>query len=251
MSSYVDTRSPARDFIAPGPPPARVGDRQRIWRTWRRRSGWAREAIASRCWSAFRRPAAAPTCTGKTASPSTPARRSLPRRFCSRNCGAFAVGALSDDVELRACDPFYRIRFHDGQTFTYSGDSEEMRAEVAKFDPGDVEGYSRFMHKSEEICRIGFEQLGHEPFDSLARHGQDRAATCCACKGYRSVYGLVSQIPEERTAAHHLQLSSAADRRQSVSSQRNLLPDRASRKALGRPLCDGRHGQVGRADWST
>ena len=99
---------------------------------------------------------------------------------------------LSDDVELRACDPFYRIRFSDGQTFTYSGDSEAMRAEVARFDPGDVEGYSRFMLKSEEICRIGFEQLGHEPFDSLLDMAKI-APHLLRLQGYRSVYGLVSQ----------------------------------------------------------
>ncbi len=105
-------------------------------------------------------------------------------RLCGRR--------MSDDVELRACNPFYRIRFHDGQTFTYSGDSDAMRAEVARFEPGDVEGYSRFMSKSEEICRIGFEQLGHEPFNSpldMARI----APELLRLQGYRSVYGLVSK----------------------------------------------------------
>jgi phytoene desaturase len=99
---------------------------------------------------------------------------------------------MADDVELRACDPFYRIRFHDGAEFTYSGDSEAMRAEVARFNPGDVEGYARFMDKSAEICRIGFEQLGHLPFDSpmdMARIAGD----LMRLQGYRSVHGLVSR----------------------------------------------------------
>ena len=38
---------------------------------------------------------------------------------------------LSDDVELRALDPFYRIRFDDGTHFDYSGDPERMRAQLA------------------------------------------------------------------------------------------------------------------------
>ena len=31
---------------------------------------------------------------------------------------------LADDVDLRPIDPFYLIRFDDGETFHYSGDSE-------------------------------------------------------------------------------------------------------------------------------
>jgi phytoene desaturase len=103
---------------------------------------------------------------------------------------------MADDVELRACDPFYRIRFHDGAEFTYNGDPEAMRAEVARFSPGDVEGYSRFMEKSAEICRIGFEQLGDVPFDSpmdMARIAGD----LMRLQGYRSVHGLVSRYVKD------------------------------------------------------
>ena len=105
---------------------------------------------------------------------------------------------LSDDVELRACDPFYRIRFHDGQTFTYSGDTQAMCAEVARFSPGDVDGYRRFMAKSAEICRIGFEQLGHEPFNTIYDMAKV-AGQLLRLEGYRSVYGLVSKyLKDER-----------------------------------------------------
>lgn len=73
---------------------------------------------------------------------------------------------LRDDVTLCALDPFYRIRFDTGETFAYSGDTDAMRAEVARFSPGDVDGYERFMRLSDTTCRIGFEQLGHVPFGS-------------------------------------------------------------------------------------
>ena len=79
-------------------------------------------------------------------------------RLCGRT--------LADDVELRPVSPFYRIRFHDGAAFDYTGDAEAMRAEVARFAPGDVAGYERFMAASEAIFRVGFEQLGHVPFSS-------------------------------------------------------------------------------------
>ncbi len=73
---------------------------------------------------------------------------------------------LADDVDLRPITPFYRIRFDDGAEFNYTGDPAAMRAEIARFCPGDVAGYERFMTASEAIFRVGFEQLGDVPFDS-------------------------------------------------------------------------------------
>src|SRR5512138_487953 len=55
---------------------------------------------------------------------------------------------LADDVELRPVAPFYRIQFHDGSVFDYTGDAAAMRAEVARFAPGDVAGYERLMAAS-------------------------------------------------------------------------------------------------------
>ncbi len=97
---------------------------------------------------------------------------------------------LRDDVELRAVDPFYRIRFDDGSHFDYSGDLEAMRAEVERFAPGDLQGFERFMAKSEAIYRIGFEKLGDKPFLSV---GSMLAILPDYFKleAYRTVYGLV------------------------------------------------------------
>ncbi|WP_026222716.1 phytoene desaturase [Methylocystis rosea] len=100
---------------------------------------------------------------------------------------------MADDIELRPMSPFYRIRFDDGACFNYSGDMDAMRAEVARFSPQDVDGFTRFMDKSREICRIGFEELGDVPFSSpldMARIAGD----LIRLQGYRSVYGLVSQF---------------------------------------------------------
>ena len=100
---------------------------------------------------------------------------------------------LADDVELRALAPFYRIRFDDGATFDYHGDAARMRAEVARLAPGDVAGFERFMRVSEAIYRVGFERLGHVPFDSvmdMARIAPDLVRL----GGYRSVYGLVAGL---------------------------------------------------------
>jgi len=73
---------------------------------------------------------------------------------------------LDDDVQLRPVSPFYRIRFDDGETFDACGDPETMRVQVARLSARDVTGYERFMAASEAIFRVGFERLGHVPFDS-------------------------------------------------------------------------------------
>ena len=105
---------------------------------------------------------------------------------------------MEDDVTLKAMEPFYRLRFHDGETFDASGDPDTMRAEVARLSPADVDGYERFMRLSERTCRIGFEQLGHVPFGSWTDMAKV-APELIRVGGYRSVYGLVSRfIKDER-----------------------------------------------------
>jgi phytoene desaturase len=79
----------------------------------------------------------------------------------------FAGRNFYDDVQLKALDPFYVIRFDDGTSFTCRPDVATMREEVARISPGDVAGYDAFMRESEAIYKIGFEQLGHVPFPSI------------------------------------------------------------------------------------
>ncbi len=111
---------------------------------------------------------------------------------------ALAGKKLSDDVDLRAVTPFYRIRFDDGALFDYSGDAEAMRREVARFSPGDVDGYERFLAASEAIFRVGFEKLAHVPFGSwtdMARIVPEMVKL----RSFRSVHGMVSSyVKDER-----------------------------------------------------
>ncbi len=100
---------------------------------------------------------------------------------------------LADDVALVPMRPFYRIRFHDGATLDVSDDEAAMLAQVARIAPDEVEGYRRFMAASAEICRVGFEQLGHVPFSApsdMLRIAPD----LLRLGGHRSVYGLVSRF---------------------------------------------------------
>lgn len=74
---------------------------------------------------------------------------------------------FEDDVELRMMSPFFRIRFDDGETFDYTGDPDQMRAQVARFSPSDVAGYERFLKKSERAYKMGYLDLGLKPFTGL------------------------------------------------------------------------------------
>ena len=103
---------------------------------------------------------------------------------------------LSDDIDLRPLSPFYRIRFHDGEIFECFGDRGRMLEQVARFSPGDVEGYLRFLRFAEENLSVGFERLGHKPFGSwrdMARIAPD----LLRLGSYRSLYSMVRRHIED------------------------------------------------------
>ncbi len=75
---------------------------------------------------------------------------------------------MADDVTLKPMEPFYRIRFDDGSWFDYSGDEATMRREVARFCPADLPGFDRFIAAADQACKLGFEDLGGMPFNSLS-----------------------------------------------------------------------------------
>jgi phytoene desaturase len=99
---------------------------------------------------------------------------------------------MADDVDLRPVSPFYRIGFADGEWFDYSGDPDRMRAEVARLAPADVEGYERFVARSEEIFSVGFTQLAHVPFSRWTDMARV-VPKMVRLESYRTVYGLVSR----------------------------------------------------------
>lgn len=87
--------------------------------------------------------------------------------FVLEELWALCCKRLEEHVPLKAMNPFYRIRFDDGTYFTCNDNAEDMRAEVARFNPGDVEGYERFMTDSKANYSVGFEKLGAKPFHRL------------------------------------------------------------------------------------
>jgi phytoene desaturase len=103
---------------------------------------------------------------------------------------------MSDSIDMRSVSPFYRVRFHDGQVFDYQGDAEVMREQIRKFNPADVEGYERFLAMSEQIFKVGFEQLSHVPF-GRALDMLKITPAMIRLQSYRTVYDLVARFVDD------------------------------------------------------
>ena len=111
--------------------------------------------------------------------------------FLLEELWALAGRQLADEIELRRIDPFYRIRFADGDHFDYSGDPERMRAEVMRMDPHAGPGYDAFIAEADRCYKLGFENLGSHAFDSMFDLLK-ALPSMIQMKGWRSLHGLVA-----------------------------------------------------------
>ncbi|HSJ25948.1 MAG TPA: phytoene desaturase [Longimicrobiales bacterium] len=103
-----------------------------------------------------------------------------------------------DYFELVPVDPFYRILFHDGSVFDYTGDEDRLLAQIEAFNPRDVDGYRRLVRHAKRIFEVGYEQLADRPFSRPA--DMLRVLPQMMRLGsHRSVYDVVSShIRDER-----------------------------------------------------
>ena len=154
---------------------------------------------------------------------------------------------MADHVDLRPMQPFYRIRFHDGDEIACSGDDAEMHRQVLRVSPSDLPGYERFLKKARAICAKGFEELGGMPFGSpldMLKIAPDLVRL----EGYRSVHGLVSRFvknPKLRTmlSFHPLLIGGNPFRAPAIYC---LIPDLERRWGVHYPM-----GGVGRLQNTT
>jgi phytoene desaturase len=70
-------------------------------------------------------------------------------------------------VDIVPILPFYRIYFHDGSFFDYDADPVNVRAQIARLAPEDLDGYERFHEAARAIFERGFLELGYTYFGSL------------------------------------------------------------------------------------
>ena len=61
------------------------------------------------------------------------ARLSSPHRTSSTS---FPVGRDEDYYEMQPADPFYRVKFDDGEMFDYVGDEERILSQIEQLSPG-------------------------------------------------------------------------------------------------------------------
>ncbi len=106
----------------------------------------------------------------------------------------FALGGrqTADYVKIVPCHPFYRIVFHDGRSFDYTGDEAEILSEIRRFNPADAEGYLEFAKHSRAIFERAFVDLADRPFT----HVWDMvkvAPDLVRLKAFRSVYQMVAR----------------------------------------------------------
>ena len=69
-----------------------------------------------------------------------------------------------DYVTFVPVDPFYRVNFHTGENFDYVGDEERLLAQIADFEPRDVDGYKKLAAHAKSIFDIGYTELADVPF---------------------------------------------------------------------------------------
>ncbi|MEM9725894.1 MAG: phytoene desaturase [Pseudomonadota bacterium] len=74
---------------------------------------------------------------------------------------------FEDDVDLRALDPFYKIRFDDGSHFTAGGDVDALLEEAARLSPQDRPGAERLLKGAETRYKVAFNGLGRRPMHAL------------------------------------------------------------------------------------
>jgi phytoene desaturase len=94
-----------------------------------------------------------------------------------------------DYVEFRDIYPWYRIQFADGTHFDYGGTIETFEAQIAKFEPDDVEGFRRYLAHSKKIFDVGFTKLGDQPFDKFTTMLKC-APALLRLQNYKTVYGM-------------------------------------------------------------
>ena len=98
---------------------------------------------------------------------------------------------IGEDVKLLPVSPFYRLSWPDGTRFDYSNDDRQLRGELARLSPEDVQGYRRFLAYSAGVYEAGYLKLGHVAF--LDFMSMVRAApSLIRHQAWRSVYSVVA-----------------------------------------------------------
>ena len=96
-----------------------------------------------------------------------------------------------DYIELSPLKIWYQFIFEDRSKFNYSGNENEMKAQIGELSQEDVIGYEKLVNFTKKIFDKGFTELADVPFDKPFVMMQQLPALL-KLKSYKSVYSLVS-----------------------------------------------------------
>jgi phytoene desaturase len=103
---------------------------------------------------------------------------------------------LGDYIELLPVEPFYRLRWADGDHMDYVGDEARMLAQIGARNPRDVDGYRRFVAYAKQAFETGYRDLSATPFLRFADMVKV-APSLIKLRADRSVYATVARFIED------------------------------------------------------
>ena len=96
-----------------------------------------------------------------------------------------------DYIKLSPLKVWYQFVFEDKSRFNYSGNENEMKAQIEELNKEDVKGYEKLVSFTKKIFDKGFTELADIPFDKPFVMMQ-QLPSLLKLKSYKSVYSLVS-----------------------------------------------------------
>jgi phytoene desaturase len=96
-----------------------------------------------------------------------------------------------DYIKLSPLKDWYQFDFEDKSKFNYSGNENEMKAQIKELNKEDIKGYEKLVNFTKKIFDKGFTELADIPFDKPFVMMQ-QLPSLLKLKSYKSVYSLVS-----------------------------------------------------------
>ena len=98
---------------------------------------------------------------------------------------------MAQDVTLEPVTPFYRLHWSDGASFDLGDEGAALRQEIARFDPGDLPGYERFLAYSADVRRESYARFAHMSFPDFTSMVK-ATPSLIQHQAWRSLYSMVS-----------------------------------------------------------
>ena len=100
-----------------------------------------------------------------------------------------------DYIKITPLNTWYQFIFEDNTKFNYSGNENDMKNQIQKLNPKDVDGYEKLVNFTKKIFNKGFLELADVPFEKPIFMMKQLPALL-SLKSYKSVYSLVSSYIE-------------------------------------------------------